>query len=253
MIDTHCHLDQLAEPEAVMTRCLAEGLSQVIAPAMGEDSLGRLLALTGAFPGKISVAAGVHPERPMTPLLLEEAHRVAQWIDENHGRIIAIGEVGLPSYNLPASGRPDPVAFEILDLFLERAVRWDLPVILHAVHASALPCLERLRAMGVRRAVFHWLKAPEAVQARIAAEGYYASVTPEVETMPRDQTVARRFFPRQLLVETDGPEPLRVTRQGPSTPLWVADGIVCLAERFHCTVEEMEERMDENARTFFRL
>ena len=248
MIDTHCHLDQMTGPD--LDGWFAQGLDAIIAPAMGMESLNRLLALAERWPGRVFPAAGVHPENSPT---LEQAEEMARWIDQNHDRIAAVGEVGLPWYSLSPGEASSPESFAILDLFLDCAVRWDLPVILHAVHGSAAPCLERLRDKGVRRAVFHWLKAPEAVTKEILAAGYYVSVTPEVISLERDQRLAELAFPDPLLLETDGPEPLRIAREGPSTPLWVADSIRWLSTRFGLPYKETEARLDANARSFFRL
>lgn len=248
MIDTHCHLDQLSDPD--LESWFSQNLDAVVAPAMGMDSLQRILALADRWPGRVLPAAGVHPEGSPS---LAQAAEMAEWIDRNHRRIAAVGEVGLPWYTLPPGAPIPPNVFEILDLFLERAARWDLPVILHAVHGAAAPCLERLRAKGVRRAVFHWLKAPEAVTRDILAAGYFVSITPEVTTLERDQRLAELAFPANLLLETDGPEPLRVPRPGPSSPLWVMDSVRWLARRFGLTPEEVEARLDENAKALFRL
>lgn len=248
MIDTHCHLDQLSDSH--LESWFSQGLDAVAAPAMGMDSLRHILALAERWPGRVLPAAGVHPENCPA---LAQAEEMVRWIDRNHSRIIAVGEVGLPWYTLPP-GAPIPAeSFAILELFLDRALRWDLPVILHAVHGAAAPCLELLRAKGVRRAVFHWLKAPEAVTREILEAGYYVSVTPEVTALERDQRLAELAFPDRLLLETDGPEPLRVSRKGPSTPLWVADSVRWLAARFGLSPGETEARLDANARIFFRL
>lgn len=247
MIDTHCHLDRLSAPD--LEGWFSQGLDAVIAPAMGMDSLRRILALAEGWPGRVLPAAGVHPENGPA---LEQAEEMVRWIDQNHRRVAAVGEVGLPWYTL-SPGAPIPAeSFAVLDLFLDCALRWDLPVILHAVHGAAAPCLERLREKGVRRAVFHWLKAPEAVTRDILAAGYYVSVTPEVTALERDRRLAELAFPDRLLVETDGPEPLRVDRPGPSTPLWAADSVRWLARRFGMTRGETEARLDANARALFR-
>lgn len=248
MIDTHCHLDQLSNLK--LESWFSQGLTAAVAPAMGMDSLERLLALAERCPGRIYVAAGVHPENSPS---LAQAEEMARWIDAHHTQIAAVGEVGLPWYTLPPGAPIPPESLEMLDLFLECALRWDLPVILHAVHGAAAPCLERLRAKGIRRAVFHWLKAPEAVIREILAAGYYVSVTPEVTALARDQRLAELAFPEQLLVETDGPESLRVSREGPSSPLWVADSVRWLAGRFGLTPGEMEARLDANARALFQI
>lgn len=255
MIDTHCHLDQF--PPEVLAGMLedgfARGLTAVVAPAMGEASLEALLALAERWPGRVFPAAGVHPERPMTAETLAEARRTADWIAAHPKTVTAVGEVGLPYYSLaPGEGIPE-TAFAVLDLFLDCAAAGDLPVILHAVHTSARPCLERLLDRGVRRAVFHWLKAPEDVVRQIVEAGYYVSVTPEVTTLERDQRLLDLVPRDRLLLETDGPEPLRIPRPGPSSPLWVESSLRFLAERWHMPCREAEALLDGNARRLFQI
>lgn len=253
MIDTHCHLDRLSDPHGTLAQCFAGGISAVIAPTTGEASLEKTLELAAAWPGRVFPAVGIHPERTPSPALWEEARRLAGWIDENHGRITAIGEIGLPVYSLQPEEEIPPLSFRILDLFLERAVRWDLPVILHAVHRAAAPCLERLAAHGVQRAVFHWLKAPEHAAQQILDAGYFVSVTPEVTAFPRDQKLAAMAWPRRLLLETDAPEPLRIQKPEEPSPLWVRDSLVWLAARMGEPESAAERITDENARTLFRI
>ena len=248
MIDTHCHLDQMEG--AGLESWFSQGLEAIVAPAMGMDSLERLLALAEQWPGRIYTAAGVHPENSPS---LAQAEEMAKWIDRNHRRIIAVGEVGLPWYSLPPGAPIPPESFAVLEVLVDCALRWDLPLILHAVHGAAAPCLELLCSKGVRRAVFHWLKAPEEVTKAILAAGFYVSVTPEVTALARDGRLAELAFPDRLLLETDGPEPLRVPQPGPSTPLWVADSARWLARRFGLSCPAFQERMDANARKFFRL
>ena len=133
---------------------------------------------------------------------------------------------------------------------METARRTDLPLILHAVHDMARPCLERLQAYGVKRAVFHWLKAPDFVAQAIAEAGYYASLTPEYICFERDQRLAGFFAIDRLLLETDGPEPLRIGKEGVPSPLWSRMTAAALVRRFGKSPLEIERHMDENARCF---
>ncbi len=51
----------------------------------------------------------------------------------------------------------------MLERFLQTAVELDLPVLLHAVHDRAETVFRMLQTYRVRKAVFHWLKAPAPV------------------------------------------------------------------------------------------
>lgn len=258
MIETHYHLDQLPPEsrDSLLESWFGQGLKAIVAPAMDMDSLEQILKISQQYPGKIFPAAGLHPERDwqgeQREKALEQAREICRRIEQRRDKIWAIGEIGLPWYSL--EGREPPrAAWQALDLFLEVARRTGLPLILHAVHGTAGPCLDRLAEHGVKKAVFHWLKAPDAAAQAIAAAGYYASLTPEYVCFQRDQRLAGFFSEDRLLLETDGPEPLRIGKEGVPSPFWSRETAAALARRLGWDALEVEERLDRNARDFFEL
>lgn len=257
MIETHYHLDKLPPErlDSLLQAWFRQGLQGIVAPSMDEQSLHRILALAQQYPGKIFPAAGLHPERDWQgeagQRAIDQAKRLCQWIEQNRDSICAIGEIGLPWYTL--EGQLPEAALQALDLFLETARRLDLPVILHAVHDMAQPCLERLQTHGVKRAVFHWLKAPDGVAQAIAQAGYYGSLTPEYSCFPRDQRLARFFPLNRLLLETDGPEPLRIGKQGIPSPLWSRQTAAALAVHREMALPELQRTVRRNAVELFGL
>lgn len=252
MIDTHYHLDQLKTEE--LRDLLLEDLEWVVAPSMGYDSLMRLLAIKEKANDKVRVAAGFHPERPLTVDVRREVDRLLQWVESHSEDICAIGEIGLPYYSLEKKSPQEIPAmyWEILDDFLEVANTHKLPVILHAVHAMAEPCLQACQRKGIEKAVFHWLKAPEEVVKKIVRQGYHVSVTPEVCERERDQQLVRNVPISQLLLETDGPWELQGKYKGKlPRPAWILDSIHTIAEIVGSSVEEVKEKTEQNARSFF--
>lgn len=258
MLETHYHLDQLPPEsrDSLLESWFCQGLRAIVAPAMDRESLEQLLEIAGKYPGRVFPAAGLHPERDWQgeagQAALVQAQELCNWAERNRDKICAIGEIGLPWYSLQG-GQPPQAAFQALDLFLETARRLDLPVILHAVHGVAQPCLDLLRDHGVKRAVFHWLKAPDTVAKAIGAAGYYASLTPEYTCFPRDRRLASFFPPDRLLLETDGPEPLRIGKKGVPSPLWSRLTAEALAAALGREPLELEQALDRNAIRFFDL
>jgi TatD DNase family protein len=94
-----------------------------------------------------------------------------------------------------------------LDRLLDLAMRWNLPVALHAPHGAAADALEALKDHGIEHAVFHWHKAPAAVTRAIVDAGYLVSVTPDVVSRDRDRDLVTGVPLESLLVESDGPWP----------------------------------------------
>jgi len=96
---------------------------------------------------------------------------------------------------------------ELLDNMMITAKKENLPIVLHAVHSGAPTAYELLVKNEIKKAHFHWLKAPALVVEQITTSGYYVSVTPEVCYRKRDETLVNQIPMDKLLIETDGPWP----------------------------------------------
>jgi hypothetical protein len=113
---------------------------------------------------------------------------------------------GISEITCRIEGAPDPDALREqgrarLDRLLDLAIRWNLPVALHAPHGAAADALDALKQHGVERAVFHWHKAPAAVTRAIVDAGYLVSVTPDLVSRDRDRDLVTGVPLDALLVE----------------------------------------------------
>jgi TatD DNase family protein len=205
MIDAHIHLYQYVSEHLhhQIERWKAAGIRAVIAVANDLPSSYRTLELKDQFPDFVHAAVGFHPEQPLPP-----EKDFVEWeklISAEREKITAIGEIGLPHYNVDVLPHTLSSYTDFLARCLEIARSENLPVALHAVHAKASIVFDLLQQKQIKRAHFHWLKAPAHVLNSIIKAGYYVSVTPEVCYRSRDQQLARTVPMPQLLIETDGP------------------------------------------------
>ncbi|WP_233567808.1 TatD family hydrolase [Cohnella faecalis] len=144
------------------------------------------------------------------------------WIRERGDEPFAIGEVGLPYYTRKeAEERGEP--FDLgpyrrqLERFVTLAAELDRPIALHSVYEDADETIELLERYRVRRAHFHWFKgSPESV-ARMVDNGYFISVTPDVEYEKEIRELATVYPLDRLMVETDGPWPFEGSFAGKET------------------------------------
>jgi TatD DNase family protein len=206
MIDTHIHLDKY--PRDHLDKLIEEwrvgGVEGVVAVSTDLASAYDTLKLKEMYPEFIYVALGYHPEQALPQG--QELNELRSLIKAERNRIVAIGEIGLPHYELQALGNPPlEVYLELLQNFCELAVEQELPLVLHAVHDKAELALNLLAQNNVVKAHFHWLKAPDHIAKKIVHAGYYISVTPEVCYRERDQKLVEQVPLQQLLLETDGP------------------------------------------------
>jgi TatD DNase family protein len=257
LVDTHCHLADPAyeDPRSVMTRASEAGVWGVV--AVGGDAPSNLETLRLARGNGKSVwpAMGFHPER--TALTDRELEEVIAQLAEHHGRLTAVGEVGMPWYCLEGAADAADLMVSGRARFarlVAEAVRHDLPVIVHAPHGSAQGALDVLRAAGAERAVFHWHKAPADVTAAIVDAGYFVSVTPEVVYRERDRDLVEAVPLSSLLVESDGPWPYRGEFENmPSGPWLVGRVAEEVAKIKHLPVDETMAQLGANTCRLFDL
>lgn len=207
IIDSHCHLHDpaFADVRGAIIRATEHDVWGAVAVGCDLGTNERTLQAAAENAKAVWPALGFHPEWKLT---LEDLDAVEEQIRVNHARLIAVGEVGLPWYGLGAVADPERArreARERLERLVALAVRFDLPVILHAPHGAAADALAVLRRGGAERAVFHWHKAPEDVTREIVEAGYLVSVTPDVVYRDRDRELVERVPLESLLVESDAP------------------------------------------------
>jgi TatD DNase family protein len=207
IIDSHCHLHDpaFADVRSAVIRATEHDVWGAVAVGCDWATNERTLRAAEENPKAVWPALGFHPEWKLTR---EDLAAVEEQICARHPRLIAIGEVGLPWYSL--GGAPDAErirreGLERLERLVGLAVRFDLPVILHAPHGAAAEALAVLKRKGVERAVFHWHKASAEVTREIVDAGYVVSVTPDLVYRERDREMVERVPLDSLLVESDAP------------------------------------------------
>ncbi len=249
MIDSHIHLHQydVDELETSVPTWKEAGIEKVVAVSMNWQSSIQTLTLHERFPDFVLPAIGYHPEQSLPTE--EELDKLTTLIKENAQKVVAIGEVGLPYYEKSSNKQYE----DLLEYFVKLSVHLDLPIVLHAVHDTAERALYLLKKHEVKKAHFHWLKAPEEVVKEIVEAGYYISVTPEVCYRKRDERLVEIVPLEQLLVETDGPW----SYDGPfqnveTTPLLIEEICKVLANKKGKEVEEIMIQTSQNAKKLFQ-
>jgi TatD DNase family protein len=223
IIDSHCHLHDpaFADVRGTVIRATEHDVWGVV--AVGCDAATNARTLQAALDNGKGVwpAFGFHPEWKLTP---EDLEAVEAQIHASHSRLVAVGEVGLPWYGLGAVTDPEAVrrqARERLERLIDLAVRYDLPVILHAPHGAAADALAALKRRSVERAVFHWHKASAEVTREIVDAGYLISVTPDVVYRDRDREMVESVPIESLLVESDAPWPYQGEFENVTSGPWL--------------------------------
>jgi TatD DNase family protein len=255
LIDVHCHLDAPAYTDlgAVCAQTRQAGVGMIVAAGTGLESNQRILAMQQRYPEHIWAALGLHPERP--DISWEELEAVIAQVQAHRVRVVALGEIGLPHYALLEQRMTPEQAREreaFLHALVQAAVRLDLPVVIHAPHATAAVALGIVQRYQPPGALFHWHKSPPEVTAAICQAGYCVSVTPEVCYRERDRHLVQIVPLDNLLLESDGPWPYAGEFAGRLTaPALVARVAEEVARLKQVALAEIQEVTTANAQRLF--
>jgi TatD DNase family protein len=244
VIDTHAHLDALADPpDEVLARARAAGVERVVTIGSGLDSARKAVALAERRQD-VFAAVGIHPHQANDGEPLEELKSLLR------GETVALGEIGLDFFRDYAPREAQLHAFEE-QLRLAQELR--KPVVVHS--RAAEEDTTRLLEVFAGTVVLHCFSSPALLPVALE-RGYYVSFAGNV-TFPNgaDLRVAAAQVPAdRILAETDAPylapQPVRGR---PCEPAHVVHTLAVLAQARGEDSRELAGRIDANATRAFGL
>lgn len=256
MIDSHAHLDMAAfdaDRDDVLLRAREVGVETILSLGMidGNDSYQRAFLIVDENP-KLLTAIGCHPHD--AKLFDEKGGEALVERLADRPRLMAIGEIGL-DYHYDNS--PRPVQQEVFRRQIRLARKLELPIIVHQRESeqdltTILQEEEAADVGGILHSFTADLQTAEAAVAHGFLVSFSGILTFKSAEALRD--VARQLPLDKLLVETDCPYLAPVPHRGKrNEPALVVETARVLAEVKGVSVEEIENRTDENFRRLFRL
>ena len=246
MIDTHAHLDACADPpDVVVARAREAGVGRIVTVGTNRESWGVALALAEEHAG-VYAALGIHPH---------EAGDGAAALDELRESLapecaVAVGETGLDYFRDRA---PRDRQRALFDAQLELARELGKPVVVHTRAAETDVAAMLSGFEGT--VVLHCFSSPQLLPPALE-RGYYMSFAGNVTYKnASDLRLAASQVPGdRILAETDAPYLAPQPRRGkPNEPAFVTYTVAALAAARGEDVDELEARIEENARAAFRL
>lgn len=251
-IDTHCHFDfpPFTGDEAHSLQLAGEaGIEKIIIPATAAENFARVLALAGRF-SSLYAALGLHPI-VIEQHTDEDLARLQQTLETRPTKVVAIGEIGLDRY------RDDPQFARqerFLEVQLQLARRYDLPVILHSRRTHDTLAMHLKRQDLPRTGVVHGFAGSLQQAERFVQLGYKIGVGGTI-TYPRaskTRDVMARLPLEALLLETDAPDmPLNGFQGQPNRPEQAARVFDVLCELRPEPAETIAEALYRNTTTLF--
>lgn len=241
LIDTHIHLEEMADPEEAILEARKAGVVGMV--AVGSDLLSneKIKAFSRQYPGVVFPAFGYHPEKITISGIRNHLDFLIRHLDD----AVALGEVGL-DYKISVPREIQEGAFHDL---LELAWEKKKPVIVHS-RLSYEETFESVRKHNLKKVVFHWYSGPKEVLKELLLMGYFISATPALSYSPKHREAVTLAPLKQILIETDAP----TAYQGViSSPAQVLQTLRELSKIKGVELEEAALKTTRNAREFFGI
>lgn len=267
LVDSHSHLNFKAfndDRPVVIARCREAGMKVVNVGAAYATSEKAVEIADGR---NFYAALGLHPIH-----VFDEEFKVADYqklIEENPGKVVAMGETGFDYYHLDMSFQKGAKSVEEIkakqkEVFLhhlELAKKNNLAVIVHGRNGKDEPrayqdIYNLLKEFGYSRGVVHCFGGNLAEAKQVVDLGFYIGIT-GIVTFDKTgvlEQIVREVSLDHILIETDAPylapEPYRGKRNEPIYTEYVAEKIGQIRGK---TTEEIIEITGNNAINLFKL
>ncbi|MBI2934950.1 MAG: TatD family hydrolase [Chloroflexi bacterium] len=251
LIDTHAHLESIADLDRVLEQAREAGVGAIIAVGSDFDSSLKMLEIADRFPGFVYPAVGLHPWE-IAKAGRDGLGRVLKLIDDHRDEVVAVGEVGLDYDKRVRAVVEKGQQQAVLREFLAVAANLDKPVSLHSRY-SWKDCLDMVRDAGLRKVVFHWFTGFSSVLGEILKDGYYISATPAAEYHSEHRRAIKEAPLPQLLLETDTPVSYGRENRFQAAPGDVWRSLKAVAEIKALDPEMVARATTENAARLFGI
>ena len=200
LIDTHAHLEEIANLEQVLAEAKAAYIITIIGVGSDDASNQKALQLAQSYQGSVYPALGLHPWNIKDSVI----DRTLELIEANVDKAVAIGEIGLDYHKKVRALAEKDLQKSVLKEVLKIAKKYEKPVLIHSRYAWR-DALSLVAEAQLEKAVFHWYTGPSSVLRDIINHGYFISATPAVEYHEEHRRAIKEIPLERLLLETDSP------------------------------------------------
>jgi TatD DNase family protein len=251
LVDAHCHLDMPdfdADRGEVIERAEQAGIGTIVVPGVSADTWKNVQAVCQqqqhCHPcyGLHPYQADSHQEHDLDVLKL--------WLADH--RAVAVGECGLDYRKGQADREKQRFFFESQ---LSIAMQFDLPVVIHSVHATE-DVIHSLKPHRGIRGMVHSFSGSYEQALQLIEMGIYISLGGPVtyDRATRLRETAARLPLESLLIETDAPDQPDADHLGErNEPSYMLNVLQCLAELRSEDAQTIASQTTANARQLFGI
>jgi len=250
-IDSHCHLNLLAEEEGGLDHVLAQAkennVDHIVSIAIDKASCHDVISIAERYPN-ITASVGIHPNVDQQEnFTVEELIALAQ-----HEKVIAIGETGLDYFRSEGDLEWQRDRFRT---HIEAAKQLTKPLIIHTREArdDTMDILEQEDAEQAGGIIHCFTENWETAQ-RALDIGFYISLSGIVtfKNAVELQDVAKKLPLDRILIETDAPYLAPVPHRGKTNkPAFVKHVAEFLAELRGDSVQNIAKATSDNFHRLF--
>lgn len=251
LFDSHVHLDASefdTDRAAVLAAARTTGIAEMLVPAVTAATWKKLQAVCESAPG-LYPAYGLHP--CYLPQHSDaDLERLDAWLRLHPAA--AVGECGLDYFD-PQLDRDHQL--RLLRGQFEIALRFDLPLVLHARRAFEAMILELRRFGRPLRGVVHSFSGSAEQARELWKLGFHVGIGGPVtyERARRLRRVVAGIPLDSLLLETDAPDQPGVRHRGKrNEPAYLLDVLRCVAMLRGEPVADVARATTANARRLFQ-
>jgi TatD DNase family protein len=248
LVDSHCHLEMLDDPDGAVAEAQASGVDTIVSIGIDVASSRLAVGFAGRLDG-VYATVGVHPHEAATldDVVLGELEALAR-----RPKVVAIGECGLDYYRDLA---PRIVQRRAFSAQIELARRVGLPLVVHVRDAGEEAMAQLATEAAGLTVILHCFSLPRLVD-ECATRGYYASFAGNVTYKNAGdlRAAAARVREDRVMLETDAPFLTPVPKRGRgNAPALVAHTAAVVAEARGCSTARIAGVTTANARRAFGL
>ncbi len=250
-IDSHCHLNMLAdEPggiDAMVSEASDNGIEHILCIAIDKASCAEVKSIADSFP-QVTASVGIHPNVDQ-----QEQFTVEELVAQaSHPKVIAIGETGLDYFRSEGNLEWQRDRFRV---HIEAAKQTQKPLIIHTREAreDTMRILENEEAEKAG-GIIHCFTENWETAKRALDIGFYISLSGIVtfKSAKELQDVAKKLPLDRILIETDSPYLAPVPHRGKTNkPVFVKHVAEFLAELRGDTVENIAATTTANFQRLF--
>ena len=259
LIDVHCHLDHACfkdKLDEVLKRAEEAGLKAIITNGINPETNRISLKLAEKYK-MIRPALGIYPIDALRKEIEEFEYPVKfgefdidselKFIEENKGKIAAIGEIGLDFVRSDEGQKKEQEL--LFRKFIELAKRIDKPIIVHSRKAE-LRVVEILEELKPKKVVLHCFSGRHHLVKRAIKNGWYLSIPCNIVRSEHFQKVVELCPLSHLFTETDAPL-LSPYKERLNEPAFVVETIRKIAEIKQMDALEVANNIYQNYQRVF--